>query len=32
MPMTAAQRETLEDVTAFLVRESRLADEHAYDD
>jgi 3-phenylpropionate/cinnamic acid dioxygenase small subunit len=32
MPLTADQRATLEDVTAFIYREARLQDEHAYDD
>ena len=31
MPMTAAQRDTLEDVTQFIYREARLQDEHEYD-
>ena len=31
MAMTAAQRETLQDVTQFIYREARLQDEHDYD-
>jgi len=31
MPMTPQQRDTLENVTAFIYREARLQDEHQYD-
>ena len=31
MPMTPAQRATLDDVTQFIYREARLQDEHQYD-